>query len=186
MLKNNLILVVASTLLLGGIAQAAIYKSTDAHGNVVYSDSPTKDAKAIELPPLAIVPSLSAEQMAQANAMKAKTPLVQNYQLGFAQPANEQTVRKPDSITVQLNVAPALINGDQVTILLDGIVVANGSAATIATENLDRGAHSISARITDAKGKVLKEASTTVTVQQTSQNSPANQANKPKPIPAKR
>ncbi len=181
MLKNNLILVVASTLLLGGIAQAAIYKSTDAQGNVVYSDSPTKNAKAIELPPLAIVPSLSAEQIAQANAMKAKTAAVQNYQLSFAQPANDQTVRKPDSITVQLNVTPALANGDHVTILLDGTVVANGSAATISTESLDRGAHSITARIMDTKGKVLKEASTTVTVHQITQNSPANQANKPKP-----
>ena len=180
MFKNNLIVVTASVLLLSSMAQAAIYKSTDAQGNVFYTDAPTKDAKQIELPPLAIVPSLSAEQIAKANALKPKASAVQNYQLSFASPADEQTVRKPDSIVVQLNISPALVNGDNATILLDGIVVANGSGASISTENLDRGAHSITARVTDAKGKVLKEISTTVTVQQISQNSPANLSNKPK------
>ena len=72
MFKNNLIVVAASALLLGGMAHAAIYKSIDAQGNVFYTDAPTKDAKQIELPPLAIVPSLSAEQIAKANALKPK------------------------------------------------------------------------------------------------------------------
>lgn len=181
MFKNNLIVVAASALLLGGMAHAAIYKSIDAQGNVFYTDAPTKDAKQIELPPLAIVPSLSAEQIAKANALKPKANTVQNYQLSFASPAAEQTVRKPDNIVVQLNVVPALTNGDHATILLDGIVLANGSGASINTENLDRGAHSITARITDANGKVLKEISSTVTVQQITQNNPANLSNKPKP-----
>lgn len=180
MFKNNLIVVAASALLLGGMAHAAIYKSIDAQGNVFYTDAPTKDAKQIELPPLAIVPSLSAEQIAKANALKPKANTVQNYQLSFASPAAEQTVRKPDNIVVQLNVVPALANGDNATILLDGIVLASGSGASINTENLDRGAHSITARITDANGKVLKEISTTVTVQQITQNNPANLSNKPK------
>lgn len=181
MFKNNLILVAASALLLNGMAHAAIYKSTDAQGNVFYTDAPTKDAKQIELPPLAIVPSLSAEQIAKANALKPKANVVQNYQLSFASPVADQTVRKPDSIVVQLNVAPALVNGDNATILLDGIVVANGSGVSINTENLDRGAHSITARITDANGKVLKEIATTVAVQQINQNNPATLGNKPKP-----
>ena len=168
-------------MLLSGVAQAAIYKSTDAQGNVVYSDSPTKDAKAIELPPIAIVPSLSAEQIAQANAMRAKARPAQDYQLSFTQPLADQTVRKPDNIVVALNIRPALANGDSMTILLDGIVVANGTGASIATEALDRGAHSVTARVMDASGKVIKEVSTTVNLQQITVNSPANLANKPKP-----
>ena len=180
MLKNKIIATSVLALLLSGVAQAAIYKSTDAQGNVVYSDSPTKDAKAIELPPIAIVPSLSAEQIAQANVMRAKARANQNYQLSFTQPLADQVVRKPDNIVVTLNMSPALASGDSITILLDGVVAANGSAASIATEALDRGAHSLTARITDASGKVIKEAATTVNVQQITANSPANQAKKPK------
>lgn len=181
MFKNKIIAMSVLALLLSGVAQAAIYKSTDAQGNVVYSDSPTKDAKAIELPPIAIVPSLSAEQIAQANAMRAKARPVQNYQLSFTQPLADQTVRKPDNIVVALNIMPALANGDSMTILLDGIVVANGTGASIATEALDRGAHSVTARVMDASGKVIKEVSTTVNLQQITVNSPANLAKKPKP-----
>lgn len=181
MFKNKIIAMGVLAMLLSGVAQAAIYKSTDAQGNVVYSDSPTKDAKAIELPPIAIVPSLSAEQIAQANAMRAKARPVQNYQLSFTQPLADQTVRKPDNIVVALNITPALANGDSMTILLDGIVVANGTGASIATEALDRGAHSVTARVMDASGKVIKEVSTTVNLQQITVNSPANLAKKPKP-----
>lgn len=181
MFKNKIIAINVLALLLSGVAHAAIYKSTDAQGNVVYSDSPTKDAKAIELPPIAIVPSLSAEQIAQANAMRAKARPTANYQLSFIQPIADEVVRKPDNIVVALNVSPALANGDNITILLDGVVAANASATSISTEALDRGAHSLTARITDASGKVIREAATTVNVQQITTNSPANQAKKPKP-----
>ncbi len=39
MFKNNLIVVTASILLLSSMAQAAIYKSTDAQGNVFTKDA---------------------------------------------------------------------------------------------------------------------------------------------------
>ncbi|XID75603.1 DUF4124 domain-containing protein [Alkanindiges sp. WGS2144] len=178
--KKLLAFAVLATLISTG-AQAAIYKSVDAQGNVVYSDSPSKDAKTVDLPPLAIVPSLSAEQIAQANATQRTKPAAINYQLSFAQPTADQVVRKPEPVSVSVDIRPALANGDVVTILLDGTVIANSNAASVSTEALDRGAHSISARITNATGKVVSETSTTFHVLQNSVNSPTSQANKPKP-----
>lgn len=186
MFRERKLLAIAFTLLMSGAAQAAIYKSTDARGNVVYTDTPSKEAKAIELPPLSIVPSLTPEQIAQATTGAQVTPQPANirYQLSFVQPVAEQTVRKPDAIAINVNVQPVLANGDNLSILLDGVVVANGNATSVATEKMDRGAHGISARITNAAGRVVSEAATTVYVQQNTLNSPASQANKP--APAKR
>ena len=186
MFRESKFLAIALTLVMSSVAQAAIYKTTDAKGNVVYTDSPSKEAKTVDLPPLSIVPSLSAEQIAQANATNQATaqPAAIRYQLKFAQPGAEQTVRKPDPIGVVVNVQPALANGDNLSILLDGIVVANGNGVTISTEHMDRGAHSLAARVTNSAGKVVSEVSTTVYVQQNSVNSPTSQANRP--APAKR
>lgn len=181
MFRENRFLVVFFALVFGGVAHAAIYKTTDANGNVVYTDSPTREAKTVDLPPLSIVPSLSPEQIAQAmgnNTQASAQAAVTRYQLNFVQPLAEQTVRKPDPIAVNVNVQPALANGDNVSILLDGVVVANGNGVTISTEKLDRGAHSIAARVTNTMGRVVSEVSTTVYVQQTTVNSPANQANR--------
>lgn len=175
---------VITTAVMSSLAQAAIYKTTDAKGNVVYTDSPSKDAKAVNLPPLSIVPSLSAEQIAQANAGSRSTgqSAVTHYQLKFVQPAAEQTVRKPDPIGVNVNVQPALANGDNLSILLDGVVVANGNGVTISTQHMNRGAHSLTARITNTAGRVVSELGTTVYVQQNTVNSPASRANQLAPV----
>jgi hypothetical protein len=183
MFRESRFLAVALALVVSGMAQAAIYKTTDAKGNVVYTDSPSKEAQTVDLPPLSIVPSLSAEQIAQANAGNQATaaqPAVIRYQLKFVQPLAEQTVRKPDPIGVNVNIQPALANGDNMSILLDGVVVANGNGVTISTEQMERGAHSIAARVTNSAGRVVSEVATTVYVQQGSVNSPASQANKPR------
>ncbi|RYY79018.1 MAG: DUF4124 domain-containing protein [Moraxellaceae bacterium] len=181
MVRESRFLAVTLMLVMSGMAQAAIYKTTDAKGNVVYTDSPSKEAKTVELPPLSIVPSLSAEQIAQANSTgtpATNQPANIRYQLKFVQPAADQTVRKPEPIGVNVNVQPALANGDNIAILLDGVVVASGTGVTISTEKMDRGAHSLAARVTNTAGRVVSEVSTTVYVQQNSVNSPATQANR--------
>lgn len=183
MLKESIILTTALLLLTTATAQAAIYKTTDARGNVVYTDAPSKEAVPVNLPPLSIVPSLSPEQIAQANspAQPAANNRVTRYQLSFAQPLAEQTVRKPDPVAVNVSLSPELANGDNLTILLDGVVIGNSASASVSTEALDRGAHQISARVMNAAGKIVSEASTTIYVQQNSTNSPVSRANRPAP-----
>jgi hypothetical protein len=48
-------------------AQAEIYRSVDAKGNVLFSDVPAPKAERVRLPPLSIIPGMSPEDMARAN-----------------------------------------------------------------------------------------------------------------------
>lgn len=180
MLNKPLLAITILALSFSGMTQAAIYKTTDAQGNTVYTDAPSKNAQVIDLPPLSIVPSLTPDQIAQATAKNTPSAAPTNYQLTFGQPIADEVVRKPEPIMVSVAIRPNLANGDNLTLLLDGVVIANGNSAVVSTESLERGAHNVSARITNALGKIVSEASTTVYVQQTTVNSPANQANKPR------
>lgn len=163
-----------------GLAQATVYKSVDAAGNVQYSDSPSKNAKAIELPPISIVPSINPLDL--QTAQPATQPQRPNqYRLNFISPLADQVIRKPDGINIEVSTIPPLADGDVMTILLDGVVVSKGTAAGISTDDIDRGAHQITARVTNPTGRVVSQNSIAVNIQQGSINSPANKANQPKP-----
>lgn len=171
-----------SVVLGANVSMAAVYKSVDAKGNVVYSDAPSKNAKEISLPPISIVPSLSPVDVARANTApdNVTQPRVTQYQLSFVSPLPDQVVRKPDSVNVNVNSVPPLSNGDVMSILLDGVVIANGNSATVSTENLDRGTHSLVVRVMNANGQVVSQSSTSLNIQQINVNSPANKNKKAK------
>lgn len=171
-----------SAILCVNLSMAAVYKSVDSNGNVIYSDAPSKNAREINLPPISIVPSLSPVDVARAGEIPDPKPQAQvtQYQLNFVSPLPDQVVRKPESVGVNVNSIPALSNGDMMTILLDGVVIAHGNAATVSTENLDRGVHSLSVRVMNTAGQVISQSSTSLNVQQTTVNSPASKNKKAK------
>lgn len=161
-----------------GSVYAAVYKTVDAAGNAVYSDSPSKNSKEVNLPPLTIVPSIAVD----ANQPPPTAPARRmQYQINFLSPLEDQVVRKPDAVDVSVDVKPALAQGDTLTLLWDNQPVSNSNTANINTEEVDRGAHQLTARISSARGQILNEKSINVNVQQGSVNSPANQAKQPKP-----
>ncbi len=45
------------------LSQADIYKHTDKHGNVTYSNVPSNNAKKIDLPPIVVVPSVNSGEI---------------------------------------------------------------------------------------------------------------------------
>lgn len=173
--KKSLLLILVAGI---GSAHAAVYKTVDAAGNATYSDSPSKNAKEVNLPPLTIVPSIPVDPVAQ---QQNAAPRPVQYRLNFISPLDEQSVRKPDSVDVNVDIKPGLAAGDSVMILWDGNPVSNTNSANISTEEADRGEHRVTARVISAQGRTIAEKSTTVYVQQGSVNSPANQAKQPKP-----
>ena len=160
-----------------GSVHAAVYKTVDASGNATYSDAPSKNAKEVSLPPLTIVPSIPLDQAPAPIA----APRPVQYRLNFISPLDEQTVRKPESVEVSVDVKPALVQGDSLIIMWDGKPVSNTNSVSISTEEVDRGEHHVLARVVSAQGRTLAEKSTTVYLQQGSVNSPTNQAKQPKP-----
>jgi hypothetical protein len=155
------------------VAQAEIYRSVDAKGNVLFSDVPAPKAERVRLPPLSIIPGMSPEDMARANgsadAARTSSARPNSYRVSLSSPAANSTLRKPiDTLEIAASTDVALAAGDQLSLLLDGAPLSNGNSASVPTERLERGAHVVQARVIGSNGRVLGEQSVTVFVQQPS------------------
>lgn len=79
--------------------------------------------------------------------------------VAVVQPADQQTVFSNDgAVTVTVAVSPDLHAGDQVVLLLDGAVVARQASGRFQLSGLDRGGHSLQARIVSGGRTVLASA----------------------------
>ncbi|MFZ3193650.1 MAG: DUF4124 domain-containing protein [Moraxellaceae bacterium] len=161
-------------LLLSGAAQAEIYRSVDARGNVTFSDTPKRNAERVNLPPLSIIPGMNPEDIARANQVEARQTRANRpvrYQVSFSSPAAGQVLIKPqDTLEVAVNTDVPLAAGDRIVVSLAGRAL--GESASIATEGLDRGEHMVVARVLSEDGRMLGESSVSFVVQQPSSLAP--------------
>ena len=98
-----------------------------------------------------------------ADSSTVKTAV--NYQLTITEPSEERAYRRPaQNIAVNVQIKPALQAGDNVSIYLDGNEVAQGLSASIPTVDILPGSHSITAVVTNEKGKTLQQVARTVYV----------------------
>ncbi|MBH0086171.1 DUF4124 domain-containing protein [Psychrobacter sp. SCQQ22] len=98
-----------------------------------------------------------------ADSSTVKTAV--NYQLTITEPSEERAYRRPaQNIAVNVQVKPSLQAGDNVSIYLDGNEVAQGLNASIPTVDILPGSHSITAVVTNEKGKTLQQVARTVYV----------------------
>ncbi len=152
------------------MADAAIYKKVDADGNVSYSDIPDKTAEVVTVKPLTTVAALSADKIAQTlNESPAQTPTqtqaqtaapskVQDYSLTIVSPQADQTFqRMVDAISASVAVQPELRNGDHVQLAVDGQKPVDGMSLQIPEGQLERGEHTLKAKIISGKGQLLVE-----------------------------
>jgi hypothetical protein len=160
---------VAFFLLLGcatlghGIAATAAetWKWKDANGVVHYSDQPAPGAERMEV----VVPKPSSSTPRQATAEAA--PRAAAAAPDANQPANvpytrcvitapdsEETFNATTTVTVGLLVEPALQAGHHIEVLFDGGAVQDWppTAVSHTLKDLQRGSHTVSARVLDANG----------------------------------
>ena len=139
-------------------ATAQMYKWVDENGNITYSDTPQiKDAQALRPPTLNTMPTVKAEK---------KTPEADT-QLSITSPANDATVRdNSGNISISMSSKPALNTkqGHTISVSLGGKVIKDKlQSLSTSLSGIDRGTHTISASIKNAKGSTLYT-SQTVTV----------------------
>jgi len=145
--------------LLAATANAEVYKSINADGDVIYSDVPTQGAKPVEMPELPTytpVP-LPAAPVAPATKVKAAEDAYSKFSL--AGPKNEETILyTAGNVNVSVTLEPALQveKGHRIEYFLDdqpqGKPVASLSTSFL---NVDRGTHTVSAAVIDESGKVI-------------------------------
>jgi len=155
-------------LLLAATAQAEVYKSINANGEVVYSDIPSQGAERVQMPELPTYTPVPLP-VAAPPAPVPSTPAAEEAYSAFsmAQPHAEETIRgTAGRVDVSLTLEPALQveAGHGIQYFLDGKPhgkpVAQLSTSLL---NVDRGTHSVSAAVVDDSGKEIMK-TTPVTI----------------------
>ncbi|TFH87793.1 DUF4124 domain-containing protein [Billgrantia azerbaijanica] len=177
-----------------GLALAAqagattVYRTTDAQGNVVFTDDPERGGERVELEPVTVVPSREAGAAPRAQPETTQRPesapgrpFMPYDRFRIATPADEETLPTgaAGNVAVELAIVPPLREDHRVRLLLDGRV----SQSALHTDafllnNLPRGEHVLQAELLDAGGEVRHRTEpVTLYVQRASVNLPQNPNN---------
>ncbi len=155
---------------------ATVYRWVDENGVTHYSDQPHENAEKVHVaaPQTFQAPPAPRVPTPKAQSSKPSSPA---YQCQVVAPANDDTFPNAQSVSTSVQVAPALQDGDQVFLLMDGARVpgfpTQGGSFTISP--IDRGQHTLQAVVQDASGKLLcQSANVSFTVLQPSVLNPAN------------
>jgi len=148
-------------LLVGHAFADVVYMQTDNEGNPVYSDSPlNQNAQRIIAPPVSEVNSSKpATSKTTTNTQTTNIPPNKPYTVfAMESPKNEETIQNQHIIPVSIKIEPALQEGDKVLVLIDGAPWGEPQASTqLQFTAPDRGTHSLSAKLLDKNGQVLKQ-----------------------------
>lgn len=157
-------LLLALILLPAAAGAETIYRSTDEAGNPLFTDEPTSDdAEPVELDPLTTVPATepdpgqAAEQGSGDSGTSAQSGDGPPYAgIAVTYPPGDQAVRHNGGL-VPFRVAlrpegTSLRDGHQVEIVLDGEVRGSGASLQVSVSAVDRGPHTVRARVVDGSG----------------------------------
>jgi hypothetical protein len=135
-----------------------VWEWKDPNGVTHYSDQPTPGARRI------VISAQSTSVSPQATVTPVRPPAprpgaqptaatVQYARLEIWQPANETSFFGADAtVNVRLRSEPDLQPGDQLLTYLDGKLVGGQNSTELTLTGLDRGVHSLTSVILDAKG----------------------------------
>ncbi len=170
------------------LLHAAVYKTTDAQGNVVFTDIPPKNQDGETQTPVELAPSntyapvvSNSQTTTSPNIEEEESAAFQYENISITSPENDAAIREnAGNVTVYTRVQPGLQEGHQVQILLNGQPWPIRSRGAVAMTNVNRGTHSITAQIVDADEQVLMSSKpVTFHLQRVSILTRPNQANTP-------
>mgnify|MGYP003342556996 FL=1 len=164
------LLICLSCFALSGFAQ--VYKTVDEDGNVVYTDqAPEPDAEPMKLPELSVVSTVerpSVEQQDDTEEGVEEVTDIRELREGhrdfrITSPTQEETIQgTANSLLVTWDAQYRLQPGMSVVVSVDGNRQPATASYSITVEQIDRGEHTVSAQLFDARNRVIAEASPVV------------------------
>ena len=156
---KSLVFIVSACICLS--SNASTYKSTDSHGNIIYSDTPSGNTGEIKLPTRPSVNLFPAQKHKNIASKKPpKTDKITHHtytSLKILQPQEDNSLRSnAGTVSVALQIEPKLHDGDMVSIKIDGLEITKVRKSTLTLNNINRGSHSLEAFIINPQGQVLK------------------------------
>lgn len=168
-LKYTMLMLASTAMIYSGIADARFYKSVDAEGNIVYSDTPTPGAEQLTPPPISTVEGRPVAKDTSNDAQTSdetateepsKKPPTKYTKFSIVQPVKDDTIWSNEgAVPVSLKLEPPLDteNGHSIWLYVDGKAVVRKSQSLVQPlSGIDRGTHRIRAEIRDEKRKTLK------------------------------
>lgn len=163
-------LVVILPLVFVNLALAAIYKTVDKDGNVIFTDTrpvdePSEEVKLRPITQMSSTPARRSGSSLQGEEGESKNLYSH---LEIIEPANDSTVREQGNFTVKVVTEPRVLSGHRIRLLLDGDVVGESKRKlSFDLTNVDRGTHTLTVEIVDNRRKVVQSSSSTVHVHRT-------------------
>lgn len=155
-----------------------IYKTVDENGNVVFTDQPSKNAEKIQIKDVQTIDNPNAGATLPEFKMPVKGGQVYKSFI-VTEPEEGAGIRSNDgNVSISLSLEPSLQGGDKIIISMDGKEVGSGSGVSL--QDIDRGAHSVSARVVDRNGNTLISTSSSFSILR-AQKPKAKPKAKPKP-----
>lgn len=149
---------------LAGLGQSdgsSIYRTTDEHGNVVFTDAPPTDAGSSEAVEIKHINTAPPPPKMEAPATKPAGPAedseASGYEVSITSPANETSIpRGPGNFSVTASIHPALEGGESLQLFMDG--APHGAPQNTPSwdlTNVFRGQHDLTVGVIDGKGNTL-------------------------------
>lgn len=139
-------------------AAAEVYKTTDAEGNVIFSDQPSPDAETIQIQETLTVPGDKAPPFEYTPDAAPAQPYTA---LSIVTPADDEAMWPEDqAVRVEVRAEPGNRGTDAFVLFLDGKEHSRGTGTTFLLNNLERGTHTVSVTARDSSGKELIKSNT--------------------------
>jgi len=156
------------------VQAGVIYKWTDADGVVHYSDQSVPGAEKIATSSSSLNRAVSGPSQASTGNTQPKPGAAATQQLTLLSPAPEQVFFNDETVSVRLDVQPALKPTQAITWHLNGKALEQPpSAASFSLQGLERGTYVLSAMVVDqVTGDALNSPTVTFYFRQPSALSP--------------
>ena len=137
----------------GYSAAQKVYSWKDKNGVLVFSDTPRPGATEVKMNTQNL--TMPATDTSILDSAPSATPV--KFKVSIASPANEATVREnTGSVYVTARISPRFENGFKVQLLFDGSAHgAPSNSTTFALREVERGEHTIQAKLYDANNKLV-------------------------------
>lgn len=146
------------------LAQAEVYKSTDANGNVTYTDQPDKNTRPVDVRDTNSIPAvkISEPDKDAAESPSTDTETVTYRSVRVVEPANDSSIpHGPGNFTVSASSKPELAKNHALQLYMDGKAYGeSNTTGSFALTNVDRGTHKLKVSVVDAAGKKIKSSKT--------------------------
>jgi hypothetical protein len=140
-----------------------IYKVVNPDGSVSFSDQPAARAETLQVAPVPTVPALNPEQISKARQgvqtqTQSQTDISIYESFSVLSPADQSAFNSGSGdVSVVLELYPGLLNGHEIELRMDQKLINRGSQMQVTIPAVDRGTHTLEARVLSSSGKVLKE-----------------------------